>query len=105
MHVCIWPKSEPDQDFRAKAFEKTRTLLSGAAGGSEAIQRAAIHALVSMHRDYDTVFGLLTGLASVARLTRLALGSKILQEPNVRIEAGSYPTCSSLAAGCISSRE
>ena len=51
----------PDQDFRAKAFDKTTALLKGS-GGSEPVQRAAIRALVSMHKDYETVFGLLSAL-------------------------------------------
>jgi azurin len=50
----------PDQDFRAKAFDQAKALLEKRS--PEPVQQGAIHALVSMHRDYETVFRLLTGL-------------------------------------------
>src|SRR5207248_2907269 len=58
----------PDQDLRAKAFDQTKALLDSggatgaASGNSEVIKAAAIHALVSMHRDYEKIFQLLTAL-------------------------------------------
>jgi glucose/arabinose dehydrogenase/azurin len=60
----------PDQDFRAKAFDKTAALLKG--NGSEPVQRGAIRALVSMHHDYETVFGLLSGLVQRKQLVQAA---------------------------------
>jgi glucose/arabinose dehydrogenase/azurin len=55
----------PDQDFRARAFDKAKALLDSrgpATKDAANVQRAAIHALVSMHRDYDALFQLLTDL-------------------------------------------
>jgi glucose/arabinose dehydrogenase/azurin len=76
-----------DPDFRGKAYDRVKPLLSEAKPG---LHRAAIHAAVSMNRDQDQTFGELAKLiAKGQHVTAAAHGIRVLPRASWPKDEGS----------------